>query len=109
MELLDPLHNDPVVHIQSLLDDEAILQFVPDDNLAPVRHVIPDDVNVPLVAYLEGCLLRNDDGVLQMLRDQHRAGLTVAQEALRVWEVGPEGYGAGVVLEARRNRTEPAG
>ena len=48
--LSDPLENDLVVHIKSLLDDKDVLQFVLDDDLALMRHVIfVDDVNVPLV------------------------------------------------------------
>jgi len=47
---LGPLDNDPVVCTNdSPGDNEEVVQFVLDDDLAPMRHVRPiDDVDVPL-------------------------------------------------------------
>src|SRR5215212_7647346 len=58
------LKNDPVVRAKSALDDVDVLQFIPDEDLALMRHVIfVDDENVPLVENLEGRPLRDNKGV----------------------------------------------
>ena len=108
--LSDPLENDLVVHINSLLDDEDVVHFVLDDDLALMHHVIfVDDVNVPLVENLESRPLRDDDGVVQRSVDQHVAGLTVTQQAVRVRKIRAEGDVPGLVVEFGLDRTDLAG
>ena len=110
VNLSDPLENDLVVHIESALDDEDVLQFVLDGDLALMHHVIlVDDVNVPLVEDLERRPLRDDDGVLQRSVDQHGAGLTVTQQAVRVREIRAEGDVPGLVVEFGLDRADLAG
>ena len=78
--LPNPLENDLVVYTKSTLDYEDVIHLVLDDDLALVHHVIfADDENVPLVKNLKRRPLRDDDGVLICLVDQHVAGLTVTQ------------------------------
>ncbi len=109
MNLPDPLENDLVVHIKSLLDDKDVLHFVLDGDLALMHHVIfADDVNVPLVENLESRPLRDDDGVLQRSVDQHVAGLTVTQQAVRVRKIRAEGDVPGLVVEFGLDRTDLA-
>ncbi len=67
VNLPDPLENDLVVHIKSILDDKDVVHFVLDGDLALMHHVIfADDVNVLLVENLESRPLRDDDGVLNV-------------------------------------------
>ena len=107
--LSDPLENDLVVHIQSLLDDKDVIQFVLDDDLALMHHVIfVDDVNVPLVENLESRPLGDDDGVFQRSVDQDVAGLTVTQQAVRVRKIRAEGDVPGLVVEFGLDRTDLA-
>ena len=49
----ESLENDPVVYIESLLDDEDVVQLVLDDDLTLMHHVIfVDDVDyrLPMVS-----------------------------------------------------------
>ena len=86
--------------LDPLLDDEEVFQFILDDDLALMGHVIfVDDVNIPLVENLERRPLRDDDGVLLHSADQHGAGLAVTQQALRVRKIGAERDVPGLVVE----------
>src|SRR4051812_11868990 len=90
--LSNSLENDPVVHIESLLHDEEVVQLVLDDDLTPMHRVIfVDDVDAPLVHDLVSRPYRDDGGVMQGSVDQDGAGLTVTQQAVRVREIRAEG------------------
>ena len=74
-----------------------------------MRHIVfVDDVNVPLVENLESRPLRDDDGVILHSADQHGAGLTVTQQAVRVRKIGAEGDVPGLVVEVGLDRTDLA-
>lgn len=84
----DSFDNDLVVHTNPRLDDDIVLQFLLDDNLALMCHIVfVDHVNVRLVENLKGRLLRDDEGVILHLADQHGAGLAMTQQVFRVREV----------------------
>ena len=108
--LSDPLKNDPVAWTNSLLDDEDVVHFLLDHDLALMHDaILVHDVNVPLVENLVSRLLRDDDSVGQVPVDQNRAGLTVTQQALRVRKIRPERDAAGLVVELGLDRSELAG
>src|SRR5579863_8373440 len=98
--LPDSLENDLVVPSQSPLDDKDVVQFILNDDLALVRYVLfVDDVNVQLVQNLKRRPLRDDDGIVQHSVDQHVAGLTVTQQAVRIRKIRPESDVPGLVIE----------
>ena len=87
----DPVDNDLVVHTNARLDDKQVVQFILDDNLALMCHIVfVDHVNVPLVENFKSRPLRDDDGVILHLADQHGAGLAMTQQAFRVRKVRAE-------------------
>ena len=64
-DLPDPFENNLVAHLDPLLDDVDVLQFVLDGDLALMRHVIfVNDENVALFENFKYRPLRDDDGVI---------------------------------------------
>src|SRR5271157_3127281 len=105
-----PLEKDPVVHIESLVDHEDVVQLVLDGDLALMHHVIfADDVNVSLVEDLERRPLGDNECVLERSADQHAAGLAMTEQAVRVRKIRAKGYVPGLVVELGLDRTDFAG
>src|SRR5208337_1576006 len=102
-----PLEKDPVVHIESLVDHEDVVQLVLDGDLPLMHHVIfADDVNVALVENLESRPRGDDEGVLERSADQDAAGLAMTQQAVRVRKIRAKGYVPGLVVELGLHRAD---
>jgi hypothetical protein len=67
------------------------------------------DPNAPLLENFEHRPLRDDESVMQRPVDQHGAGLTVTEQAVRVRKIRAEGDSPGIVVEFGLDRDARAG